>query len=113
MNDDNRRRVKGGGNSRSRKNDRKAGEDTLGLMNRIIESSCRFLQLVASVDASLFSGLVSSLALSLGSFFTLNRLALMATTIVLTVIKTAPAAGLSRMPCLYNTPAASGNATTL
>ena len=55
MNDDNRRRVKGGGNSRSRKNDRKAGEDTLGLMNRIIESSCRFLQLVASVDASLFS----------------------------------------------------------
>jgi hypothetical protein len=35
-------------------------------------------------------------------FFTLNILALMATTIVLTVIKTAPAAGLNKISCLYN-----------
>ena len=37
----------------------------------------------------------------------------MATTTVLTVIKTAPAAGLNKMPSLYNTPAANGNAITL
>lgn len=55
INDDNRRHTKGGGSSRNRKNDREAGEVTLGLRNRIIESSCRFLQLLASVDSSLFS----------------------------------------------------------
>lgn len=44
---------------------------------------------------------------------TFSILALMATTIVLTVIKTAPAAGLNKIPCLYKTPAANGNATIL
>ena len=32
---------------------------------------------------------------------------------VLTVIKTAPAAGLNKIPCLYSTPAANGNAIAL
>jgi hypothetical protein len=45
--------------------------------------------------------------------FTFNKLALMATTTVLTVINNAPAAGLSKTPQWYNTPAAKGNATTL
>ena len=37
----------------------------------------------------------------------------MATTMYLHVIKTAPAAGLNKIPILYKTPAANGNATTL
>ena len=45
--------------------------------------------------------------------FTFSILALIATTIVLTVINTAPAAGLNNTPQLYNTPAARGRATTL
>ena len=45
-------------------------------------------------------------------YFTFNKLALIATTTVLTVINTAPAAGLSNMPQLYHTPAAKGNAIT-
>jgi hypothetical protein len=45
--------------------------------------------------------------------FTFNKLALIATTIVLAVIKTAPAAGLNKMPSLNSTPAAKGNAITL
>ncbi len=36
-------------------------------------------------------------------FFTFSILALMATTIVLTVIKTVPAAGLDKTPGLYKT----------
>ena len=51
--------------------------------------------------------------LPVDDFLTFNMLALMATTIVLTVINTAPAAGLNNIPILYNTPAANGNATTL
>ena len=49
----------------------------------------------------------------LSIYFIFNMLALIATTIVLTVIKTAPAAGLNKMPCLYKTPAAKGKAITL
>lgn len=45
--------------------------------------------------------------------FIFNILALIATTMVLTVIKTAPAAGLNTIPCLYKTPAANGSAITL
>lgn len=44
---------------------------------------------------------------------TFNKPALMATTTVLTVINTAPIAGLSKIPWLYSTPAASGRVTTL
>ena len=40
--------------------------------------------------------------------FIFNNPALIATTIVLTVMSPAPAAGLSRIPCLYSTPAARG-----
>ena len=47
------------------------------------------------------------------SYFTFNILALIATITVLTVINTAPAAGLNRIPNLYKTPAANGSATTL
>ena len=46
-------------------------------------------------------------------FFTFKIFALMATTTVLTVIKTAPAAGLNKIPCLYKTPAANDKATKL
>jgi hypothetical protein len=42
-----------------------------------------------------------------------SKLAFMATTTVLMLIKTAPAAGLNRIPWLYKTPAANGRATTL
>lgn len=45
--------------------------------------------------------------------YTLSNLALMATTTVLTLINTAPTAGLSITPKLYKTPAAKGNAITL
>lgn len=46
-------------------------------------------------------------------FQTFNIRALMATTTVLTLINTAPIAGLSIIPKLYRTPAASGSAITL
>ena len=46
-------------------------------------------------------------------YLTFSVLALIATITVLTVIKTAPAAGLNITPNLYNTPAAKGNAITL
>lgn len=46
-------------------------------------------------------------------YFTLSILAFIATTTVLALIKTAPAAGLSSIPALYKTPAANGSATML
>ncbi len=46
-------------------------------------------------------------------YFNLNIPALIATITVLRLINTAPAAGLKRIPCLYNTPAASGRAIIL
>lgn len=47
------------------------------------------------------------------SHYPLSNRALFATTIVLNDISTAPNAGLSRMPKLYSTPAASGIAIAL
>lgn len=46
-------------------------------------------------------------------FYTFNIRALIATTTVLTLINTAPIAGLSMTPKLYNAPAAKGKAITL
>lgn len=46
-------------------------------------------------------------------YFNFSILALIATTIVLTLIRTAPIAGLSITPALYRIPAASGRAMTL
>lgn len=45
--------------------------------------------------------------------FIFNILALIATTMVLTLISAAPAAGLNNIPWLYKTPAANGRAITL
>ena len=42
-----------------------------------------------------------------------NILALIATTTVLTLMSTAPIAGLNMIPALYKTPAANGRAMTL
>ena len=46
-------------------------------------------------------------------FLIFNLLAFIATTIVLMLINTAPAAGLNSTPLLYKIPAANGSATTL
>lgn len=60
--------MKGGGSI-----DREAIENTLGLKNRIIESSCRFLQLIAGVDSSLFSDCIRHSLL--GSYLMANMAA--------------------------------------
>ena len=52
-------------------------------------------------------------SLQLTPHFTFNKLALIATIIVLKLINTGPAAGLNKTPDLYRTPAANGSAMTL
>jgi hypothetical protein len=67
------RHMKEGSSWYNNKKSREVEEGSEGLKNRIKESSCRFLQLLASVDASLFSDCVRHSLL--GSHLTANMAA--------------------------------------